>query len=188
MLRGSAAAVMMLLIAVPFGSAQRGPDSPAPTQTPDFSGLLAALGPADGGDHPRGPVVEPIIEVYPEAAVAVPAEPLGETLDDLSSFSVTPAPEPPAPQPPAVPEGDWVVNINTAPADLLAAVPGLGVRRAEAVVAHREANGPFRRVSEITDVFGITEEIFEALSPRLTVSGPTTFRPGNTGPATSPTP
>ena len=46
------------------------------------------------------------------------------------------------------------VNINTADADTLAALPGIGQVLAERIVAYRQQNGSFRAIEEITNVEG----------------------------------
>jgi competence protein ComEA len=57
------------------------------------------------------------------------------------------------------------VDINTADAQTLATVPGIGGGLAERIVAFRTANGPFASVDELLDVSGITEHRLEALIP-----------------------
>jgi competence protein ComEA len=50
------------------------------------------------------------------------------------------------------------VNVNTADADTLAAeLDGVGTVRAQAIVAHREAHGPFRSKDDLMEVNGIGE-------------------------------
>lgn len=48
------------------------------------------------------------------------------------------------------------VDINTASAaEIATALNGVGPAKAEAIVAYREANGPFVSVDQLTDVKGI---------------------------------
>ena len=47
------------------------------------------------------------------------------------------------------------ININTASATLLDTLPGVGPILAQRIVDHRENNGPFRDVSELSNVEGI---------------------------------
>ncbi len=55
------------------------------------------------------------------------------------------------------------VDINTADAETIAAeLDGIGLARAEAIVAYREANGPFRTADDILAVKGVGEKILEA--------------------------
>ncbi|WP_237152791.1 Tex family protein [Oryzibacter oryziterrae] len=53
------------------------------------------------------------------------------------------------------------VDLNTASASLLARVSGLGASLAEAIVAHRDANGPFRNRKDITKVPRLGAKTFE---------------------------
>lgn len=51
---------------------------------------------------------------------------------------------------------DTIVNINQADAETIAAsIKGVGMKKAEAIVAFREANGPFKTIEEIALVKGI---------------------------------
>lgn len=48
------------------------------------------------------------------------------------------------------------VNLNTASAEELAAkLHGIGQSKAEAIVAHRDAHGPFTAVEQLLDIKGI---------------------------------
>ena len=50
------------------------------------------------------------------------------------------------------------VNINTADAETLSAeLVGVGEKKAEAIIAYREANGPFKSAGELANVKGIGE-------------------------------
>ncbi len=52
------------------------------------------------------------------------------------------------------------VNINKADAATLSAeLVGIGEKKAEAIVAYREANGPFKAASDLANVKGIGESI-----------------------------
>ncbi|MCK0197186.1 RNA-binding transcriptional accessory protein [Ancylobacter sp. 6x-1] len=53
------------------------------------------------------------------------------------------------------------VDLNTASASLLARVSGLGSSLAEAVIAHRDANGPFRSRRELLKVARLGPKTFE---------------------------
>lgn len=63
------------------------------------------------------------------------------------------------------------VNINTATAAELEALPGIGVTLAERIVEDREANGPFASPEEIQRVNGIGEGIYAEIAPQITVDG-----------------
>jgi competence protein ComEA len=54
------------------------------------------------------------------------------------------------------------VNINSAPAsEIAAALTGVGQSKAEAIVAYRKQNGQFKKASDIVQVKGIGNSIFE---------------------------
>lgn len=60
-------------------------------------------------------------------------------------------------------EVSGLVNINTASALELEELPGIGPALAQRIVEHREANGPFGSVDELTEVSGIGQAKLEAL-------------------------
>ena len=60
------------------------------------------------------------------------------------------------------------VDINTAGAEALAeAIKGVGLKRAEAIIAYREQNGPFASVDDLAKVQGIGERIVESSRDNL---------------------
>ena len=63
------------------------------------------------------------------------------------------------------------VNINTADAVTLTALPGIGQVLAERILAYRQQNGPFRVIEEITKVEGIGEKKAEAILDLITIGG-----------------
>lgn len=78
-----------------------------------------------------------------------------------------------AAQPPAEasePRAEIKVNINTDDAATLAeGLDGVGLKRAEAIVAYREANGAFRDASELAKVQGIGERTLAANEGRIEI-------------------
>lgn len=64
--------------------------------------------------------------------------------------------------------GDFV-NINTATAKELEALPGVGPKTAQRIVAHREANGLFETIEDIQNVSGIGPKTFEGFEEMITV-------------------
>ena len=90
----------------------------------------------------------------------------------LAAPSPTPAPEPtPTPAPQSKQEaleGGEKVNLNTAGREELMTLPGIGEKRADAILAYRQANGPFSTPEELTDVDGIGEGILEGLIDYVT--------------------
>lgn len=61
------------------------------------------------------------------------------------------------------------LDVNVATVDELDRLPGVGPATAAAIVAHREANGPFPTIDAIGDVRGIGPAKLEALRPLVTV-------------------
>ena len=61
------------------------------------------------------------------------------------------------------------VNINTASAECLETLPGIGSVRAQSIVSHREKVGPFVSPDGITDVSGIGDGIYGRIADMITV-------------------
>ena len=62
------------------------------------------------------------------------------------------------------------VSINAADAQTLAAtLKGVGIKKAEAIIAWRQANGEFMTVGQLTDVKGIGRSILEKNREKLTL-------------------
>ena len=62
------------------------------------------------------------------------------------------------------------VNLNTASRDELLAVPGIGPTKAQAILDHRAAHGPFKSVDDLKQVKGFRDKLVERLRPELTVA------------------
>jgi len=62
------------------------------------------------------------------------------------------------------------IDINRAEAWLLEALPDIGQTKAQAIINHRQQNGPFHSIEEITQVQGISNSTFEKLKELITVS------------------
>ncbi len=62
---------------------------------------------------------------------------------------------------PAVSQVQQVVNINTADAETLTNLKGVGIKKAEAIIAWREANGGFTSVEQLLEVKGIGVAILD---------------------------
>jgi len=70
---------------------------------------------------------------------------------------------------------DGKVNINTATAQQLQMLPGVGPSLATRILEYRKANGDFKSVEQLALVRGIGEKKCEALKPYIGVSGETTL-------------
>jgi len=63
----------------------------------------------------------------------------------------------------AVTDSRGAVNVNTADAAAMDALPGIGPVLAQRIVDHRTQNGPFQRVEDLQEVPGIGPAIFARL-------------------------
>lgn len=62
------------------------------------------------------------------------------------------------------------LNINTATADQLDELPHIGPARANAIINHRNTQGPFQSVDDLIDVRGIGPATLEVIRPHITVN------------------
>ena len=65
--------------------------------------------------------------------------------------------------------GSGKVNLNTAGKEELMTLSGIGESRADAIIAYREANGPFGSIEEIMNIEGIKEKMFEKIRGSIEV-------------------
>jgi competence protein ComEA len=62
-----------------------------------------------------------------------------------------------------------LVNVNTATAEELETLPGIGEVTAQAIIDHRTENGPFTSVDQLLDVTGIGDVTLENIRDLVTV-------------------
>ena len=62
-----------------------------------------------------------------------------------------------------------LVNINTADAERLATLKGIGPVLAQKIIEYREQNGAFKSVDEIKNVRGIGQKKFDAFKDKITI-------------------
>ena len=94
---------------------------------------------------------------------------------DLSSAAQAAVPS--APDDASQPEGyepepvkqTALVNLNTADAEELETLPGIGPATAQKIIAYRESVGAFQSTEELMQVGGIGEKTFEKLKELVTV-------------------
>jgi competence ComEA-like helix-hairpin-helix protein len=66
-----------------------------------------------------------------------------------------------------------LININTAPAEVLQCLPGFDTALAQAVISHRQSNGFFENIASLLKVSGMTDDIFKRVAPLLTARSET---------------
>ncbi len=68
-------------------------------------------------------------------------------------------------------DGPGIVNVNTATVAELVQLPGIGEKRAQAILEARQQRGGFESVDELLEIRGIGPANLEKLRPHLSVSG-----------------
>ena len=64
------------------------------------------------------------------------------------------------------------VNLNTATAEQLATIPGVGPKMAERIIDYRQKNGGFKKIEDLMNVSGVGEKSFLKMKPLITVGTP----------------
>ncbi len=72
-----------------------------------------------------------------------------------------------------------VVNVNSATAEELSLLPGVGPAKAQAILEYRKQHGAFKRVDDLSEVKGIGDKALERMRPHVTLDGKTTAQSGN---------
>jgi competence protein ComEA len=62
-----------------------------------------------------------------------------------------------------------IININTATAEELDKLPGVGPTTARRIIEYRQANGPFQKIEDITKVSGIGPALYNDIKNLITV-------------------
>lgn len=63
----------------------------------------------------------------------------------------------------------YPINLNTATADELTMVKGIGEAKANSIIAYREEHGAFNSVEELKEVDGIGDTLYEQIAGSFTV-------------------
>ncbi|UQF10915.1 helix-hairpin-helix domain-containing protein [Vagococcus lutrae] len=67
-------------------------------------------------------------------------------------------------------ENETLVNLNTATAQELQTLSGIGEKKAEAIITYRETNGAFQTIDDLKKVKGIGEKTFDSLKESITIN------------------
>ena len=71
---------------------------------------------------------------------------------------------------PVISFGMETININTADKEtLMTVITGVGEKKAEAIIAYRKENGPFKSINDLSMIKGIDTGIIEKNREKLTV-------------------
>ncbi|HSC80554.1 MAG TPA: helix-hairpin-helix domain-containing protein [Chitinolyticbacter sp.] len=80
------------------------------------------------------------------------------------------------------------VDINTATAAQLEALPGIGASKAQAIVDYRTKHGPFKSADDLTNVPGIKEGTYSKIKGEVTVGKGSPAKAAAVKPTAKPTP
>ena len=61
------------------------------------------------------------------------------------------------------------INLNTANWQELTKLPGVGEKKAKAIIAYRDVVGEFVAIDQLTEVKGIGDKMLKKISPALTL-------------------
>lgn len=129
------------------------------------------------GDGQTAPVSETVYDNPLQIVTDAPTEPI--TVPDAPTTVVIvppPVTAPPVTAPPViypsaapVTEPQFPININTATAEQLMLLNGIGEKKAQAIIEYRENNGPFEKIDDILKVSGIGDKTFQNIREFITV-------------------
>ncbi len=170
--------VTAVILQIAYGSQPGVPVTLLPPPT-----LAPSATPAPLRVHVAGAVVAPAVYALPAGSTiqdalaaaggtATDAElgfmNIAKLLADGEQVHVSTIGEPtPAPES----TGGFPININTATAEQLETLPGVGPAIAQRIIDHRQANGPFESKTDIQDVSGIGPATYADME-ELIVAGP----------------
>ncbi|KQL48926.1 hypothetical protein AN963_03815 [Brevibacillus choshinensis] len=101
-------------------------------------------------------------------AIVIPAK------GDSQAAQITPTGLSPATYKPggvslSAPATDDSIQLNTATAEQLMSLPGIGEARAKAILRYREEKGPFRSPDELKEIEGIGDKMYDRIKDRIRI-------------------
>lgn len=125
--------------------------------------ILAAGGFASNANSALVNLAQPVVDgmqiLVPEEGVAA-AAPLAPVLSLPGGNSTITLPGA---------SNDGLININTASAEELDKLPGVGPSTAEKIISYRQSNGLFASIDDIKNVSGIGDAMFDDIKTLITV-------------------
>lgn len=107
-------------------------------------------------------------EPYAKGVSATPGTSATSVTPETPMTGYVPAvSESPTAAPTTLPAIEGMVNVNTADAAGLMNLPGIGAKKAQAIIDYRNSHGPFRTHSDLVKVKGIGPKILEKLKPMV---------------------
>lgn len=98
-------------------------------------------------------------KVQDEMVIYIPIK--GEQLEDISSNLLM--------LPLESQNKSQKINVNTADAETLATLPGIGPSKAHSILSYREEKGRFQTIDDVRNINGIGDKTFEKIKDSITV-------------------
>jgi competence protein ComEA len=179
------AAIILLVVAPPKGEPILLPPTPTPAaimiyvtgavkapgvvSLPRQSRVLNAIEAAGGfSEDADAEAVNLAAKLNDGDRISVPSRSAQAT--KMAVSSTTAALEPARKGATPTPTVTYPINLNTATAQELEALPGIGPSKSAQIIAYRQQKGPFKKIEEIQNISGFGPATFEKLKDLITVS------------------